>query len=252
MIIAQIDRSAGMMGCLDQGTDLIGSLRALCVDRNIHCGHISGYGYLLNPQFMGYSRSEKALSMPQIQEGLFVTSSLQGSISMGEDNQPDVTVFCEAAATGLGRSKTVSGRLYEATVHCLEFIITPVNGVVFRRIVDEATGLPTWLQMLPAGAHYATPPSPKTKSLDGVASILRGVRDEREDEDDVQLVDGDWLSHPRLGMCRVERFDGEERVKVRLSSGRMAELMLSLFKLSPGGVRDGARVFEVTMRARKM
>ncbi len=253
MIIAQTDKGAGLMGCLDVGSDLVASMRSICVNKNVHCGFISAYGYLQDPRLTIYSRAQKNWSNPQQHEGMYVTASLQGSVSLGEDDQPDVTLFCHLTPSGMPRAKAVAGCLYEAKVLFIEFLITPVEGVTFRRITDESTGLQPWLQMLPAGTHYATPPSTTSlPSLDGVASLLRSVREEQdEDEDEIVLESGDWLNHPRFGMCRVERFDGDERVKVKLASGRVAELLVSMFRLSLGGVRDGARVIEATMRVNR-
>lgn len=253
MIIAELNKSVSYMGCLDPGTELVASLRAICVEKSIHSGFISGYGYIVDPEFLVYSRSEKTLSTPHKQEGIYVTSSLHGSVSLGEDNQLDLTLFCEASASGLGRSKSVSGRLYAATVHLVEFVILPVSGLVFRRMQDENAGLGHWLQMLPDGAQYAPAPAPAVANRRELASRpATSVEDELEEvDDDVNLSDGDWLNHPRLGMCLVVKFDGEERVKVRLQSGRLAELMLSMFRLHLGGIRDGARVWDVQMRGRK-
>ena len=63
---------------------------------------------------------------------------------------------------------------------------------------------------------------------------------------------GDWLNHPRLGMCCVVLSDGEERVKCRLSSGRVAELMLSLFRLKAAGVKEGGRIYDVEVRKKAL
>ena len=47
------------------------------------------------------------------------------------------------------------------------------------------------------------------------------------------------------------QFDGEDRIKVKLQSGRIAELMMTMFRLSLDGVREGGKVYKVTVRKRR-
>ncbi len=135
-------------------------------------------------------------------------------------------------------------------VGCLD---TPSKGsYLLNRLKDRQSGLELWLQMLPAGMAGR----PVTSSFDDEVELEeRGEDDDGDEEEyfgdeELEVMAGDWLNHPRLGMCHVVQFDGEDRIKVRLQSGRIAELMMTMFRLSLGGVKEGGKVYEVTVRKR--
>jgi predicted DNA-binding protein with PD1-like motif len=246
MIFAKADPTSTYIGCLDRGTDVVASLEALCADKGVGTAFISGYGYLENPVTQAFSQAEKGYIASQEHGGLFVAPSIQGSISMGEGGKPKVILFFQGAASGRGRSKTVTGRLLSADVVQFEFCIHTVENVVLHRMKDKSTGLGLWLQMLPAGISV-----PASLTLDGNDEPDEVEEEEDFNEDELQIEDGDWLSHPRLGMCYVMTFDGEDRLKVRLQSGRIAELMMSMFRLSLEGIKDGGKVFKVEVRKKR-
>jgi len=245
MIFAKADPTSTYVGCLDRGTEVVASLQALCTEKGVGTAYISGYGYLEKPVTQAFSRNEKAYIAPKEHEGLFVVPSVQGSISLGEKGKPEIILFFHGAASGRGRSKTVTGRLMSADVVQFEFCIQTVENVVLHRLKDKSSGLGLWLQMLPAGIAATPPPMVEDEEVEDL--------EEEEDfnEDELQIEDGDWLSHPRLGMCHVMSFDGEDRIKVRLQSGRIAELMMSMFRLTLEGVKDEGKVFKVEVRKRR-
>lgn len=247
MIFAQIQPGRSFIGCLDLQAELVASIGALCKDKSIDCAFVTGYGYLEDPVFVRYSRSEKGYTAPAKDEGVFVCQVV-GSVSVGEDEKQNVTLFLNGAVSERGRSRTVSGQVVEARVRQFEFQIATVDNVVLKRLKEKQTGMQLWLQMLPAGLGGAPVDSPQLTAFQ--AGALVSEREELLD-DEPNLKEGDWLNHPRLGMCRVLLYDGEERIKVRLASGRIAELMMSLFHLSPEGVREGGRIYAVEVRKRK-
>jgi len=247
MIFAQIQPGRSFIGCLDLQCELVASIGALCKDKSIDCAFVSGYGYLEDPVFVRYSRGEKGYTAPAKDEGVFVCQVL-GSVSVGEDERQNLTLFLNGAVSERGRSRTVSGQVVEARVRQFEFHLSTVDNVVLKRMKEKATGMQLWLQMLPAGLEGGGVDAPQLSAIQ--AGALAAERDDLLD-DEPNLKEGDWLNHPRLGMCRVLLYDGEERIKVRLASGRVAELMNSLFHLTFEGVRDGGRVYAVEVRKRK-
>jgi predicted DNA-binding protein with PD1-like motif len=246
MILARVEASRSFVGSLDAKSDLVESLQLLCKDKGIDCALISGYGYIEDPVMQTYSRSEKGRIAPVSHEGCFVVPTVSGSISVNDRNQPEVLLFAMGSAAGRNRSKALSGQVVSATVLQFEFVIQTVDNVVLHRIKDRGTGLELWLQMLPAGIG-GRPLLEDVDLGDGV------VEEEEEDyiDEELEISAGDWLNHPRLGMCHVVHFDGEDRIKVKLQSGRIAELMMTMFKLSLDGVREGGKVFKVTVRKRR-
>lgn len=246
MILARVEATRSFVGSLDAGSELVASLAALCKEKGVDCALISGYGYVENPHLQGYSRADKGLSEPQEHDGAFVIPMVNGSISVNDQNVPEVVLFVQGAASGRSRSKTIAGQLAAADVIQFEFFIQTVDNVVLHRIKERSSGLHLWLQMLPAGIGGR----PVLEDID----LGEDEVDEEDDEfidEELEINAGDWLNHPRLGMCHVVHFDGEDRIKVKLQSGRIAELMMTMFKLSLDGVREGGKVYKVTVRKRR-
>lgn len=245
MIFASVEATRSFVGSLDAKSELVASLEALCRDKGIDCAMISGYGYLEDPTLKALSRAEKGFVAPQLHEGCFVTPIVNGSISANDKGKPEVILFMQGAASGRNRSKSLAGQLVSATVLQFEFAIHTVDNVVLHRLKDRVTGLGLWLQMLPAGITGRT-------VLEDVA-LADAIEEDEEDysDEDLEIEAGDWLNHPRLGMCHVVQFDGEDRIKVKLQSGRIAELMMTMFRLSLDGVREGGKVYKVTVRKRR-
>jgi len=246
MIIAQVQGSRTFIGCLDLGSELVRSLKAVLDDRGIETAFITGYGYLEDPAVFLYSRAEKDYGLAKKHEGMWVTAGLQGSLSRGEKDKPELVLFMEATQTEAGRTKTIAGQLASATVRQFEFLVQTVDNVALKRSKERTGNIQQWLMMFPAGATADSQAfrDETTQQFDPTWQEDEPVVAEEE----VTLLPGDWLNHPRLGMCCVVLSDGEERVKCRLASGRVAELMLSLFRLKGAGVKDGGRVYDVEVR----
>jgi len=248
MIFAQVESSRSFVGCLDVQCELLASMKAICDEKGIDSAHITGYGYLEDPVIQKYSRAEAGYIAPQKQDGMYVVPLIHGSVSVGEDDKPEVLLFVQGAASERGRTKTIAGRLVSATVRQFEFFIQTVDNVILNRLTDKQTGLHLWLQMLPVGMKC----EPTMAQTAAGAPALSGPSEEEDfGDDDLQIEEGDWLNHPRLGMCYVMTFDGEDRIKVRLKSGRIAELLMAMFKLTLEGVREGGKVFKVEVRKRR-
>ncbi len=250
MIIAQVQGSRTFIGCLDLGSELVRSLKAVLEDRGIETAFITGYGYLEDPGIFLYSRAEKDYGLAKKHEGMWVAAAIQGSLSKGENDKPDLTLFVEATQTEGGRTKTVAGQLATATVRQFEFLVTTVDNVALKRSRERTGNIQQWLMMFPAGAS-ADAVAMRDETTQQFPATWEDSDQGLSPEEEVLLHPGDWLNHPRLGMCCVVLSDGEERVKCRLSSGRVAELMLSLFRLKAAGVREGGRVYDVEVRKKQ-
>lgn len=250
MIIAQVQGSRTFIGCLDLGSELVRSLKAVLADRGVETAFITGYGYLEDPAVFLYSRAEKDYGLAKKHEGMWVVAAVQGSLSKGENDKPDLTLFVEATQTEAGRTHTIAGQLASATVRQFEFLVNTVDNVALKRSKERTGNIQQWLMMYPAGAAADASPM-RDETTQQFPANWEEPEERQTAEEEVLLHPGDWLNHPRLGMCCVVLSDGEERVKCRLSSGRVAELMLSLFRLKAAGVKEGGRVYDVEVRKKQ-
>lgn len=251
MIFAQIHGSKSYVGCLEHGSELVASIKALCVDKGIESAHITGHGFIENPEMVQFSRADKKYLLPEKHDGFFIAAAIEGFVSLGPDDKQSVQLFCQATASGRGRSKSIAGILASAQVFQFEFVIQTIENIAMKRMPCTDTGLNVWLQMLPAGTMRSDPGPKASAAPFKERHLVEKQEDDDLFEDDANIRTGDWLDHPRLGMCWVVSFDGDDRIKVKLKSGRIAELLMSLFRLSVAGVKDGGKIYTVEMRKRK-
>jgi predicted DNA-binding protein with PD1-like motif len=252
MIFTEIGQSRKMVGNLDRELDVIGSLKDLCKHSGIHCGHIRAVGYVKDPELRRYSQSQSAYLDAEIFKGVYQLTGCEGFLSLGETDadDADLMIHTVAAASGVGRNKVVVGQLVGGAVIQFEFLIEVFDSISLRRMHDPATGLGLWLQAMPTGTAVAEDPTvlPTLKDPE-----IKGGRAEPEEIelDEIELERGDWLDHPRLGQCQVLARDNDERVPVKLPSGRVAELHLGLFRMFRIGRKQGGTVYKVEVRRKK-
>jgi len=131
-----------------------------------------------------------------------------------------------------------------------EFLIEVFDSISLRRMHDPDTGLDLWLQAMPAGTEaddeLVAAPARREPETGGRRSEVEEI-----ELDEIELERGDWLDHPRLGQCQVLARDNDERVPVKLPSGRVAELHLGLFKMFRAGRKQGGSVYKVEVRRKK-
>ncbi len=251
MIFTEIGQSRKMVGSLDRELDVIDSLKDLCKHHDIHCGNIRAVGYVKAPELRRYSRSQSAYLAAETFQGVYQLTGCEGFISVGENEEIDLMIHTVAAASGVGRNKIVVGQLVGGEVIQFEFLIEVFESLSLRRMHDTATGLELWLQAMPAGnaaEEYLSPAVAPSMDEDPNAPHTESHEIEL---DDVSLERGDWLDHPRLGQCQVLARDNDERVPVKLPSGRVAELHLGLFKMFRIGRKQGGTVYRVEVRRKK-
>ncbi len=252
MIFTEIGQSRKMVGNLDRELDVIGSLKELCKQNGIHCGHLRAVGYVKDPELRRYSRSQSAYLEPETFKGVYQLTGCEGFLSLGETDadETDLMVHTVAAASGVGRNKVVVGQLVGGEVIQFEFLIEVFESISLRRMHDASTGLGLWLQAMPTGED-ATDEAAEVPAAKEPDAGSRRAEPEEIELDEIELERGDWLDHPRLGQCQVLARDNDERVPVKLPSGRVAELHLGLFRMFRIGRKQGGTVYKVEVRRKK-
>ncbi|MFH2010394.1 MAG: DUF296 domain-containing protein [bacterium] len=89
----------------------------------------------------------------------------------------------------------------------------------------------------------AVPAAPSSSEPEDDAG---GEEDEgEEDADYIEVAPGDVIEHPRFGVCKVERVEGDdEYVQVRLRNRNLVRLSLDIVTLSLVGHEGGHQVFK--------
>lgn len=271
MIITQTRQRRTFVGSLNPGADLVDALANICVDNSILCALFSGIGYMKDPEIRSYDIDTRGFKPPVLHRGTFHCVSLHGNASLQDKRTVLRTHVIGTLTTGSNQPpQLLSGELAGAEVVAFEFTLSSIDDIRLYRAPDDRTGLDPWLHMSlgsgPVGADIepdtipvvgtgpaAEPPKPKV-----VAEPKRSAPSPAQEDDDdsdaspqLEVKAGDLLEHPTLGRCEVLDNDGDERVTIRLGSGRRVELHTGLLDLQDAGEVDGKRLIKVSIRRRR-
>ena len=249
MILTQSHKRRSFLGSLNSGTDVVDALRSLCVDNTILCGFFQGTGYLKDVKLRTFDAATKTWRDPVSYPGTFHAASLNGSISLIERQ---TSIRCHALGSALTPQGQVvaSGEIVSGEIVSLEFSLESVDDIRLFRARDERSGLDGWLhvEFAQAGTPVRAPERPivmePTAVDDAPASKATDLTSD--------IREGDFLNHPTLGRCVVAGPEVDERLTIRLESGRLVELHTGLIDISPARPGPGGqRVFNVAIKRRR-
>jgi predicted DNA-binding protein with PD1-like motif len=250
MIITQTRQRRSFLGSLNIGEDLVESLTSICVDNAIFCATFSGVGYIADPVFRVYRHARKDFDRLTYSGTLHVVA-LHGNVSLKDtDTAIRAHAMGELHRDG-GQPQLVSGELIGGRVVAFEFTLVTVDDIRMYRAEDDRSGLDPWLHMEVGPAPVSpgllvepvtAPPAPAATAPDPAPE---------SEADPVEVGVGDLIEHPTLGRCEVVEADDDERVTLRLESGRSVELHLDLLHLVKVAQEGARQVIEVRIRRRR-
>lgn len=261
MIVTQSHKRRSFVGCLNAGVDLIEAIRNVCVDNTIFCGFLQATGYLKDPKLRWFDAGQQRHRESDVLTGTFQVTSLTCNISL-LDNQTSITCHVTGSllAPGATEATPMAGELVEGEVVAIEFALDTVDDIRLYRARDERTGLDGWLHLefaqsgnpvvreRPADAQLVvTPATPATTAKKRKKKPARPVAEMVH-----EIREGDFLNHPTLGRCVVITADLDDRLTIKLESGRNVELHTGLIDIAPPHTADnGERTFGVSIRRRR-
>jgi len=259
MIITQTHKRRTFVGSMNVGSDLVQALTSICVDNSIFCAELRAVGYLKDVQVRTFDPVGRRYTDPETIPGVVHATSLRGNISL-EERQ--TVVRCHLLGTTVPErnpTKVVSGELLAGSVINIEFTLDTLDDIRLYRSADEKTGLDPWLHIEfgagppPARDDKRIAIAPDAPAVAAAAPAPRRPEPERSPlpDQELEFSEGDLLHHPTLGRCEVVGGDGEERLTIRLESGRCVEIHLRLLELTPIEPDGKRRVYKVAIRRRR-
>ena len=140
MMTNGVEFSAGIMGRLDHGDDLLEGLTRLCVERSISLGRVEAIGAVRKARIGFYNQATREYAFSTLDRPLEILN-LTGNVSLRDDS-PMVHAHI---TLGDCDGRVYGGHLASGTiVFACEFIIQRIEGPACVRGFDEETGLPLW------------------------------------------------------------------------------------------------------------
>jgi len=254
MIVTQSHKRRSFVGCLNAGTDLVEAIRSLCVDNTIFCGFLQATGYLKGPKLRWFDAELRNYRESQPFSGTLQVATLSCNISLVDRETSIVCHVTGSLITHGAAPIPISGELVSGQIVAIEFVLETIDDIRLYRARDERTGLDGWLHLefaqsgnpivrqAPPEAQLIVTPlaTSATKTSRAVAEVVHDVRE------------GDFLNHPTLGRCVVITADLDDRLTIRLESGRSVELHTGLIDIAPPHTAaNGERTFAVSIRRRR-
>jgi len=245
MIVVESERNRNFVGRLETGSELIESIRDYCVRERIETAFFQGFGYVKNPTIQVFRPDQKRyVKAPRKVEGDFLATTIRGSVSFRQDAR-ELNVV--AVMTNTESGEGLAGELVEAEVISFEFSVVTYDDVRLFRDKDDKTGLRQWVML----ELLKSPDDEKVKSDADKPSKSVEQAEEAAKASQVEVSVGDILEHPKLGDCEIVELAGDDRIVIRLMTGRVVELHRGIVELELIGERDGNRVLRVSVRRKK-
>ncbi len=240
MIFTETREGRRFVGELDPGMPVVASLQQLAAQYRIETGWIHGSGYINDPILRSVSADE-GFGEPEQFAGRYLVVALDAVISQ-QSGETDITV-----RTMLHREDGViaAGLLVEGISASVELNCTTCDDITLRRYHDSEAGVARWLDVA-VNVAEAVPEVVKSGRVAMEAMPSRLL----EPNEMPTLKVGDWLEHPRLGQCEVVKVVDDDRVSIKMESGKIAQLHLGLLTLTRATHRRGRTVYDVSIRRR--
>jgi predicted DNA-binding protein with PD1-like motif len=240
MIFTETREGRRFVGELPPGTPVVASLQVLVTDYRIGSGWIHGSGSIQDPIVRAVT-GQGGFAAPAVHPGRHLVAALDAVVSEHK-GAPDLVVRVLLHAEG---GEVVSGILVEGVSASLEMIAQTFDDITLRRYHDEEVGFARWLDVA-------------VNNNDAVDETVRSGRAAMEampsrllePTEMPQLRVGDWLQHPRLGTCEIVNIIDDDRVTIRMDTGKVAQLHLGLLSLTRGEKRGGRAIYDVHIRRR--
>lgn len=252
MLVSQFQEARRFMGRLDAGQDLVAAFVTICKDNGIRSGWIQAAAFLRNAVVQSPRADGTGLGEAGVFPGVLVFPHVQGNVSLRGD-AVDVRLYA-AGYGSAGDGVTALGLLQGGEVVSCEFFLVASDDVSLVRDVDDGDLAP-WVQLqtapetrprpvmsVPLEGPMARPaPPPLHAQMD---------EDETSELNILEMAVGDYVDHPRFGVCKIVHAPVDDRVSIRLPTGKHVDLHLGVMRVHAARQNGGRKVFQVEMKKR--
>lgn len=269
MLVSQFQEVRRFLGRLDAGQDLAAGLKTVCRENGISLGWIQATAVLRNPTVSPLRPDGGGLSDLVALEGVAFCPGITGNVSQS-DGGMDLRLYSTCYRPEAPADAPVLGLLRGGEVLQCEFLLLACDDVSLVREDDDRAGFAPWMQVQPGMAGAAAlalaaalaPPRGREEPLEprplmggngaSQPASLRQPMDEDESSE-LNILDmtvGDYVDHPRFGKCRIVHEPHDDKVTIRLDTGKHVDLHLGVMRVLPPKQVGSRKVFQIEMRRR--
>ena len=240
MIFTETREGRRFIGEFDPGMPVVASLHQIAAEYRIATGWIRGSGFMQDP-IVRPVQQDGGFGEPEACPGRFLVAGFNAIISE-KGGETDIVV---RVLLHNEDGTVVGGLLEEGISASVELMCVTCDDITLRRYQDDEVGFARWLDVA-VNVAEAVPEVVKSGRVAMEAMPSRLL----EPNEMPTLKVGDWLEHPRLGQCEVVQVVDDDRVSIKMNSGKVAQLHLGLLTLTRATRRRGRTVYDVQIRRR--
>jgi predicted DNA-binding protein with PD1-like motif len=272
MLVSQFQDVRRFLGRLDAGQDLTAGLKTVCRENGILSGWIQATAVLRNPTIAPLKADGSGMGDPVALDGVAFCPTITGNVSL-LDGVLDLRLYATCHPPEAASGPATLGLLRGGEVLAFEFLLLACDDAVLVRENDARFGFAPWIQLQPGTqVGMVTPPAPApvpnmwtgdegrlpgaamgtVSDIPAAAPLLRQPIDEDESSE-LNVLDmsvGDYLDHPRFGKCRIVHDPHDDKVTIRLETGKHVDLHLGVMRVLPPKQIGSKKVFQIEMRKR--
>ncbi|MBM4394178.1 MAG: DUF296 domain-containing protein [Deltaproteobacteria bacterium] len=252
MIVSQFREVRRFMGRMDPGQDVVAGFKTVCQENRIASGWIMASAVLRNATVAPVLADGSGIGDPERTDGTVFCPSLSGNVSVeGETRGVRLYSICHPADGGAPRM----GLVRAGEVVMCEFLVVALDDATLVRQADGRAGFAPWVQLQAAGEPPREAPRTPMRAPEGPAprptpppTHVAIEDDEASELNILEMQQGDWVDHPRFGLCKVVHPPVDDKVTIKLPAGKHVDLHLGVMRVLPPKQVGGRKIFQVEVR----
>ena len=234
--------SRHVLGRISRGSGLQDALRGLVDQHGLRCAWVSAIGAFEWIELTEYSQEHRRYEASHRFERCELLS-MQGNLSE-RNGEPFWHLHATVSLREGGRDLTYGGHVVDGVVFALEYRIDCFDGLTLRRTRDDATGLDLWADLDVAQDQGGEPGITWAMAAEASALVHPVILEENVPER------GDWIDHPKFGLCKIEGMSGDGVCILKLPDGRRKKIKIDAMQVLAPRSDGDRRVFAVRPKAR--
>jgi len=168
--------------------------------------------------------------------------SMQGNLSE-RDGAPFWHLHATVSRRERGREVVYGGHVLDGVVFAMELRLECYDHIVLPRLRDEPTGLDLWSVTRDSSSSGAEAKAGATDTAEPVTWAMAAEASTATPSSTspaLRPMRGEWLDHPKFGICKIESLSGDGVCIIKLPDARRKKIQLAALQLfSPR--QDGSR-----------
>lgn len=249
MFAREVRASRQVLGRIPRGRRVQEALRELATEYGLEAAWFSALGAFEWVEVTEYRQDSQTYEEAHRFERCELLSMV-GNLSI-KDGEPFWHLHATISRRENGRELVYGGHLVDAEIFALEFRVECFDDLRLTRSFDEATGLHLWAD---APGHSeslrssATPSVTAEQALPSAWAQVAAVSAEATKSDEAveyKPQRGDWIDHPKFGLCKLDGLSASGVGIIRLPDGRRKKLQLSALRVLAPRQDGQRRIFPV-------